>query len=118
MYITICLVGDSGSGKSTLLNYLAEQPIANVGNGDGTSTTTDPNVYEFFSPVLERHLRVIDFPGFCDSRLQVSDEFIRAKMNSIAADSLARGHVFAGFVVTVSLKNGSMRHMTTINQIT
>jgi len=62
-------------------------------------------------------MRVIDFPGFLDTRVVITDEEIRMTLKSIIADCLARQQLFAGFLVTVSLKNGSMRHMTTVNQI-
>jgi len=62
--LNILLLGTSGSGKSSIINYIANAPLADVGDS-GSSCTKNNISYEV--TFLDKKLRIFDTQGFNDT---------------------------------------------------
>lgn len=99
------VLGPSQSGKSSFINSLAGKKLTEVGKGDGTSVTSLVSKYCFHSPVLDQKIELIDLPGFCDSRLKVSDKEIQLMIKNSIMECLQNDVEFKGFIVVESIRN-------------
>ena len=112
------VIGNTNAGKSSMCNELSGQQIAVVGQGNGTSTTQSAQTYRFSSLQLNLDMAIVDFPGFLDTNLALSDEEITQHVKTIVAECLSDEYVFYGFIVAVSLEDEINHHITNINRLT
>jgi GTP-binding protein EngB required for normal cell division len=114
---TFLIVGPSHTGKSSLINTIAGVNLARIGNGDGTSVTSDSDSYDINSSVLNSSICLIDVPGFLDSRLSLSDEEIMNIIRLKATESLGSGRQLKGIIITESLSSDLNHVLKTLEKL-
>ena len=62
-------------------------------------------------------MAIVDFPGFLDTNLALSDDDIVQYVKTIVAECLCDEYELYGFIVTVSLDDEINHHMTNINRL-
>ncbi|OMJ77041.1 hypothetical protein SteCoe_23439 [Stentor coeruleus] len=111
------LLGTSQSGKSSTINTISGNNIAEIGKGDGSSCTTTTKRYDIESNVLKAKINLIDFPGFLDSDLKLTDEQIIDMLKSEMSKLISEENSFNGFMLFESMGSDSSNLLNSLEKL-
>ncbi|OMJ77039.1 hypothetical protein SteCoe_23437 [Stentor coeruleus] len=111
------LIGTSQSGKSSTINTISQKEIAKVGEGDGSSCTLKPKRYDIESEILNAKISLIDFPGFLDSDLKLSDEEILILLKAEILNLINDNNSLTGFIIFESVGRDSSQILCTLKKL-
>lgn len=111
------LLGTSQSGKSSTINTISGRNIAEVGKGDGSSCTVTTKRYDIESNTLQAKIHLIDFPGFLDSDLKLTDEQIIDLLKNEMSKLISEETTFNGFMLFESMGNDCSSLLNSLNKL-